>query len=246
MVGNPWRALVLLLVPVAAVAGLAGVTGLAGCDSGAGHASGGGGATRTAGMAAQTGPFTAVRLRGALLTKVNGVAAAAPAQDGSYASLAAVKAASQQARGGSVTPSACARMTLTGLDSAVLASTAAAAVTFRVGANDVSEVLAAAPSAVASSAFAGQVAARCGHYEATAGGTRVRYTATEAAVTGIGMQARVLEVRTAGKRANDTWSMVYRGKGFVGAVTVTGPNASEAAVRELGQQAYAYAAYTLS
>jgi len=245
MAGKHWRRVpVPILAPVAGVVVMAAVAGLAGCHSGAGHASSGG-ATRTPSAAAQTGPFTAVRLRGALLAKVNGVAAAS-AQDGGYATLAAVKAAGLPARGDSVTPKSCAQMTLTGLDSAALAGAPAAAVTFRVGPNGVSEILATAPSAEASSALAGKTATGCGHYQATIGGTKVRYTATEAAVTGIGAQARVLHVQTAGKPADDTWSMVYRGKGFVGAVTVTGPNASAAAVRELGQQAYAYAAYTLS
>jgi hypothetical protein len=243
MVGNTLRRVpVVILVPVAAVAVMA---GLAGCDGGTGHASGTG-ATRTAGMAAQTAQVSAVKLRSALLTQVNGAGAAAPAQNGSYPALAVVRAASQQARGGSVTPQACAQMTLTSLNSAVLASAPAAAVTFRVGPNGVSEVLAAAAGPVAASALARPAAAKCGHYQARIAGATVRYTATEAAVDGIGMQARVLNVQTAGKPADDAWSIVYRGKEFVGAVIVTGPDASEAAVRELGQQAYAYAASKLS
>ena len=46
--------------------------------------------------------------------------------------------------------------------------------------------------------------------------------------------------------SDDLWSMIYTGKGFVGTVTVVGPNASEKAVRELGQVAYGYAAKELS
>ena len=42
------------------------------------------------------------------------------------------------------------------------------------------------------------------------------------------------------------WSLLYKGNGFVGAITVVGPNASESAIRELGQQAYAFAAKALS
>ena len=56
----------------------------------------------------------------------------------------------------------------------------------------------------------------------------------------------MLNVQSSAGRADDLWSLVYRGKGFVGAVTVVGPNASEAAVRELGEQAYTYAAKSLS
>jgi hypothetical protein len=53
-------------------------------------------------------------------------------------------------------------------------------------------------------------------------------------------------VQAAGAKANDLWSLIYRGKGFVGTVTVVGPNASQEAVTELGKQAYAYAAKSLS
>ena len=72
------------------------------------------------------------------------------------------------------------------------------------------------------------------------------YTATESALTGIGTQARMLNVRSSAGSADDLWSLVYRGKGFIGVVTVVGPNASQAAVRELGQQAYTYAAKSLA
>jgi hypothetical protein len=53
-------------------------------------------------------------------------------------------------------------------------------------------------------------------------------------------------VQTAGQPADNVWAIVYRGTGFVGDVTVVGPNASETAARELGQQSYAYAAKSLS
>ena len=68
----------------------------------------------------------------------------------------------------------------------------------------------------------------------------------EQAVTGIGKQAEALNAQAAGVAADNLWSLIYRGKGFVGTVTVIGPNASEKAVQELGQQAYAFAAKTLS
>lgn len=40
--------------------------------------------------------------------------------------------------------------------------------------------------------------------------------------------------------------MVYRGSGFVGAVTIVGPDASEAGAKSLASQAYAYASRSLS
>jgi hypothetical protein len=41
------------------------------------------------------------------------------------------------------------------------------------------------------------------------------------------------------------WSLIYQGKGFIGTVTVIGANASQQAVTQLGQQAYAYATKSL-
>ena len=132
------------------------------------------------------------------MSRVNGVPAAVPAESGKYAALPEVQASRQATRGVSVNPKACARVALTGFDSAVLASAPAAAVTFRVGGNGVSEVLV-APATAAASALGSRVPAMCEHYTAT-----------------------------------------------VGVVTVVGPNASEVAVRELGQQAYSYAARSLA
>lgn len=236
MVRSRWRcAPVVLLLPATVVCA-------AGCGSSGGRAPG----SPSPSGAARAGTFNPGKLRAALLTRVNGVAAAIPAESGNYASLPEVEASKQATRGVSVTPKACARAQLTGFSSAVLASAPAAAVTFRVGSNGVSEVLVAPPDAAAASALGSRVPAACEHYTATAGGKTFRYTVTESTVRGIGQQARVLSVKTAGHPADDIWSIVYRGAGFVGAVTVVGPDASELAVRQLGQQAYAYAAKSLS
>jgi len=121
-----------------------------------------------------------------------------------------------------------------------------AASTFRVGKNGVSEMLVASSAKVATNALAGRLPAACTHYRATIEDKIFRYTAAESTISGIGDQARVLNVRSSGATANDLWSLVYRGTGFVGSVTVVGPNASEAAVRELGEQAYAFAVKSLS
>ena len=84
MAGGCWRiASGLLLVPAA-------VAGLSGCSNGP--------STATASMAkasSDTG-LTAAQLRGALLTRVNGVAAAAPASSGSYASVVQASTGKQE------------------------------------------------------------------------------------------------------------------------------------------------------
>jgi hypothetical protein len=101
------------------------------------------------------------------------------------------------------------------------------------------------PGKSAATALAASMPAGCTKYTEKLDGKTVSYGLTEAAVTGIGQQAKVVNVRS-GSAADDRWSLIYRGHDFVGTVTVVGPNASEAAVRELGQQAYAFAAKSLT
>ena len=222
---------ILLLVPAAVVG-----ASLAGCTSSSSH---GGGASLSASKA---NSFSASKLRAALLTRVNGVGAASPAASGDYAVISAQVAGGQSAGA----PKSCAQATRTGLDSAVLAGATAASVTFKVGGNDVSELVAAAPGTAAASALAGRLPASCARYKETVDGKTVTYSVTESSLTGIGKQAKVLNVSSAAGGSDARWSLVYRGSGFVGAVTVAGPNASATAVRQLGQQAYAYAARSLS
>ena len=199
----------------------------------------------TSATAAASG-FSAAQLRGALLTRVNGVAAVTPVSSGKYASLSAASTGRPAANAVQVNPSGCAGAAAAGFGSAILAQAPAAAVTFRVGGNAVSEVLIASSAESASAVLAGQVPAGCAEYQGKVAGKTVKYGLTGKAVTGIGQQARVLNVRTGGAAPVNQWSLVYRGAGFVGTVTVIGPNASEAAVRELAQQAYAFAAKSLS
>jgi hypothetical protein len=221
----------LLLVPAAVV----GVS-LAGCTSSSSHS------TSAALSAAKGDSFSAAQLRAALLTRVNGVGAASSAASGGYAAMSAL-AAGQSASGA---PKACAGAVQTGLDSAALAGATAAAVSFKVGGNDVSELVAAAPGTAAASALAGRLPAACARFKETVDGRSVSYSVTESSLTGIGKQAKVMNVSPAAGGSGDRWSLVYRGAGFVGAVTVAGPNASQTAVRELGQQAYTYAVKSLS
>jgi hypothetical protein len=226
-----------LLVPAAVVAGMAG------CGAESGHPAA---APKTAEAAAASQPvnpaagsFTAVKLRRALLTKVNGVAATEPASSGRYASAPGEAAIT-------VTPRACAGPATQGFDPAPLSGAPAAAITFRVGGSEVSEVLVASSTRAAAAALARQVPPGCARYAERVAGKTFHYRLTEAAVGGIGQQARIVSVRAEGNAAGTLWSLIYRGAGFVGTVTVTGPGASEKSIRELGGQAYALAASALA
>lgn len=232
---------VLLVMPAAAAAAAAGIAGCWGTYGQAGASS-----AKSAGMVAQSSAFTAAKLRGALLTKINGMTAAMPVESGRYSSLPDVKANQRSMHGIAVTPKTCARASATGFNAPALASAPAAAVAFRVGNNGVSEVLVAPPASAADVALGSQIPSACRHYLVTIGGRTFRYLVRESSVSGIGQRARALNVRTMGYPNDNVWSVVYRGSGFVGAVTVVGPNASEAVVRQLGQQAYKYAAKSLA
>jgi hypothetical protein len=228
-----------LLVMPAAVAGIAGCGGNP-------HVHAGTSSARPAGMVAQTSTFTAAKLRGALLTKINGMAAAMPVESGSYSSLPDVKANQRSMHGVAVTPKACAQASAAGFNGPALAGAPAAAVAFRVGSNGVSEVLVAPPASAADAALGSQMSSACDHYQVTVGGKTFRFSVRESSMSGIGQRARVLNVRTMGYPNDNVWSVVYQGSGFVGVVTVVGPNASETVVRQLGQHAYEYAAKSLS
>jgi hypothetical protein len=218
----------------------------AGCTGG-GHSGASPVAAASASAAAKASRLSSeLKLRAALLTRVNGVAAAAPASIGDYGTLAAAYTGGQSATGGQVMPMACAAAARSGFEPAALRGAEAAAVTFNVARNLVSEVLISSSGSSATAAISGLVPARCTRYVAKSGGKSVTYSVSQAAVAGIGRQARALDVRPSGDGAQETWSLIYRGAGFVGTVTVAGPNASEKAVQELGQQAYAFAARTLS
>jgi hypothetical protein len=230
--GRRRQTAILMLVPTALVG-----ASLAGCTSSSSHGA------SAALSAAKGNSFSASKLRGALLTRVNGVGASAAAASGGYTAISTKVAAGQPASGAA---KACVQATQTGLDSAVLAGATAASVTFKVGSNDVSELIAAAPGTSAASALAGRLPASCARYKATVDGKTVTYSVTESALTGIGKQAKVMNVTPAAAGSDARWSLAYRGTGFVGAVTVAGPNASATAVRQLAQQAYAYAAKSLS
>jgi hypothetical protein len=231
MAGSCWRiASGLLLAPVA-------VAGLAGCGGGSSSSS-------SAATTSANGALTAATLRQALLTRVNGVAAAAPASSGTYSSMQAAN--SKAASGIQVTPKACSAAATVGFNSAALGTAPAAAVTFRVGTNGVSEVLIASSAKSAATVLAGHVPAECAQYQETVGGKTYAYDVKEKAIGGIGEQARVLNVYAASAKSDEMWSLVYQAKGFIGTVTVVGPNATEQAVTELGQQAYAFATKSLS
>ena len=227
---------------------LLGATAIAGCGGGSASSAGQASATETAGVAATTGhqAITADRLKSALLTKVGGSNPAAPAESGDYGALPDVQTSKQTMHAVKVKPAKCADAAVTGFNSAAFAHAPASVVTFRVGHDGVSEVLVSATPPVAKTALANKLPAGCQHYTATVAGKTFHYTVQEKPMTGLATQARALNVKAAGYAEVDVWSVVYRADGFVGAVTIVGPDASQASAKKLATQAYAYARQSLS
>jgi hypothetical protein len=226
---------------------LLGATAIAGCGGGSASA-GKASATETAGVAATTGhkSITADQLKSALLTKVGGSSPAAPAESGDYGALPDVQTSKQTMHAVKVKPAKCADAAVTGFNSAAFAHAPASVVTFRVGHDGISEVLVAATPQVATTALANKLPAGCQHYTATVAGKTFHYTVQEKPMTGLATQARALNVKAAGYAEVNVWSVVYRADGFVGAVTVVGPDATEASAKKLATQAYQFAAQTLT
>jgi hypothetical protein len=123
-------------------------------------------------------------------------------------------------------------------DSATFADAPASVETFRVGKDGVSEVIVAASQQIAQSALASRLPAGCAHYKATVDGKTFTYAVRESDLPGIADQARALNVKAAGYADVNVWSVVYRGSGFVGAVTIVGPDASEQGAKVLAAEAY--------
>lgn len=241
-----WRRSAPVAVVLLAAGGAAALTG---CGSASTASSAGSaGRTATAGLAAgsaASATFTATQLRGALLGKVNGSAPVAPAEAGAYGALPDVQTSKNSLRGVQVTPAKCARATVTGFNSATFATAPASVVTFRVGRDGVSEVIVSASQQTAARALASRLPAGCSHYKATVDGKTFSYTVKETALTGIAEQARALNVKAAGYADVDVWSVVYRGSGFVGAVTIVGPDATKRSAKTLAEKAYERAAESL-
>jgi hypothetical protein len=219
---------------------------VAGCGGSAGPSQAR--ATETAGVAAVTGSkaYTAAQLKKALLAKVSGERPAAAAEAGDYGVLPDVQTSKQSMKDVKVVPAECADATVAGFNSAAFSHAPAAVVTFRVGRDGVSEVLVAASSQLAKTALSYQLPAGCSQYKATIDGKTYSYAVHQATVGGLADQARALNVKASGYAQVNVWSMVYRARGFVGAVTMVGPAASLQGVKTLASQAYSYAEQSLS
>lgn len=221
---------------------------LAGCVAGFQGGTGGPANRATspsAGDVAST-QYTAVQLRGALLTSVAGATQATPPEAGSYGSLPGVADTRTALQGVTIIPEQCARAATTGLDAAVVSNVPAAVASFRRGARGISEVLLAPPAGIAPQVLGHKILAGCARYRAVAGGRTYSYTIKdEPPPRGLGLGAREIRVHASGAASTDIWTVIYRANGYVGAVTLMGSGTTSKQAQQLTQQAYAHAQQVL-
>jgi hypothetical protein len=237
-----------VLTTSAVTLALIGAAAVSGCGGSASPSQAGSTTTQsaTAQATASSLAFTSAQLQAALLDKINGEKPAAPAESGDYGTLPDVQSSKQTMNGVKVTPAKCAAAAQTGFNSPTFTNAPASVVTFRVGRDGVSEVLVSTPPEAADNALGSTLPAGCAHYSATVDGKTFRYTVRESSFSGLAQQARALNVKAAGYTSVDVWSVVYQGAGFVGAVTMVGPDASEQGVKDLAKSAYTHASQSLS
>jgi hypothetical protein len=193
-------------------------------------------------QAAQAGSaYTAAQLRSALLTSVNGVRPAGPAQAGAYGSLSGVTATKNSLSGVKITPAKCASASGTGLSSAKFSRVPATVVTFRFATVGASEVLLSPPSTMLAAALAHRIPAGCSRYRARIGGKTYTYRITQERAPRLGDASTELNVRATGAASANIWTVIYRSHGLVGAVTLIGQHANKAAAEALAKLAYGYA-----
>jgi hypothetical protein len=244
---------------------LTAATALVGCGSSArtGHAS----ATKTAGVAADaarsagsdasadsgdssfsgsgSSGYNARQLDDALLPEVGGAGPADAIETGDYGSLPEVQTSKQTIPGVKVTPAVCAGTGATGFGSALFSPAPAAVVTFQVGPDGVFEVLVAATAPLAAQALSDTLPAGCAHYQAMVDGKTFSYSVRETVLPDVADQARAVNISATGYAEVNVWSVVFRGRGFVGSVTMVGPDVSGSGARHVAQDAYAYARRSL-
>lgn len=233
------RALGLPALSVAVLAGVAGCNGIGG--SGSGHPS----AAPSAGNLAVSTRYTAAQLRAALLTKVAGATEETTPEAGTYGSLRGVQATRAALKGVTISPARCSRAATTGLDSSAFNSSPAAVASFRRGARGVSEVLLAPPASIAPQALGHRVPAGCAHYRAVAGGRTFSYTVRDVHAPKLGMSAREIRVHASGATRTDLWTVIYRTRGYVGAVTLMGSGTTGKQAQQAAEAAYTRAQQVL-
>jgi hypothetical protein len=218
----------------AVVAGLA-LSAAAGCD--------GGGAQGAARPGAGTAPvgtgYTSDQLRQALPVELVGYQRTGEPDAGEYDSLQAIQNFTQLQRQVTLDKPQCANTSqISGLGSAP-----AALIMFtKANGQSTTATLIAVPSATAEQQLRVRVPAGCRSFRAKIGQQWSTHEVIEVHGQGIGLGARTVGVTTTtGSTAVKTWYVVLRGRGYLGTITLYGPNVTRTEAERLARQTYDHA-----
>lgn len=191
----------------------------------------GGAPPPTSSSAPVPGSYSADQLAEALLTEIPGYQRSGIPQSGQYGSLAAVQNSTAMQQAGKIDRPRCLPRGVTG----DVRSAPAALVAFERGSQSVSEALLAVGPDVAARQVRERVPAGCRTFRVRAGGGWSAATVLEPRGTRIGEGSRTVGVLTMGAR---TWIVVLRSRGYLAAVTLFGPAATQTEAENLARQSY--------
>lgn len=234
MVSPSRAALVSSMVLITAAAGGA-CSGSGGSARGseAGRA-GGGGRVAPAGSG-----YTSDQLRQALLTEIVGYQRAGEPDAGEYGSLKAIQNFNQLQRQITLDKPRCTNVTSTG-GAGLRAAPAALAVFAKPGSGESATVtLMAVPVITAERQVRVRVPDNCRSFRARVGDQWSSHRVVEGGPGGIGLGSRTVGVTTTtGDAAVKTWYVVLRGRGYLGTLTLYGPNVTRTEAEQLARQMY--------
>lgn len=179
------------------------------------------------------GSYSADQLTQALLTEVRGYQQSGIPQSGQYGSLAAVQNSGEMQQEAEIDKPRCLPRSLTA-DGAVRTAPAALAA-FTGPSGSLSEVLLAVGPDVADRQVRMRVPFGCRAFRVKVGRRWSAATVVEPHGARIGEGSRTVGVTTAGTR---TWIVVLRSRGYLAAITLFGPTASQSAAESLARKAY--------
>jgi hypothetical protein len=183
------------------------------------------------------GSYSADQLSQALLTEISGYQQSGIPQSGQYGSLAAVQNSHQMQQAVKIDKPQCLPRALAA-DRTVRAAPAALTA-FARGPQSASEALLAVGPDVAAQQVRKRVPAGCRTFRVRVDGRWSAATVVEPHGARIGEGSRTVGVSTTGRQgAVRTWIVVLRSRGYLAAITLFGPTATQAEAEKLARKAY--------
>lgn len=182
--------------------------------------------------------YTSDQLQQALLTDVPGYQRAGEPESGEYGSLDAIQNFNQLQDQVKLDKPQCAD-TAQGFDSEQQTAPAAITIFTKGSGQNATEMLMRVPEETANHQVAIRVPASCRSFRARVGGQWSTHRVVEATHGRLGEGSRTVGVATSsGTSQVKTWYVVLKGRGYLAAITLYGPNVTRVAAEQLARRAY--------